>query len=276
MIVRETSLTTPDFFIVGAPKCGTTAMDHYLKQHPEIFLPNRKEPQFFGSDLHSPVFIRNWDKYLSLFEGVKDEKRVGETSVRSLHSEKAAMEIKGFQPGASIIAMLRNPVETIPSMHSQYLYTGNENIESLKEALEAEEERKRGKQIPKIAPFVQGLFYKEAARYSQQIQRYFEAFGRENVHVIIFDDFKANPAAAYARALRFLGVDSDFRIDFQVINSNKRVRNTALRNLSKHPRQSTRKLVRALVPTSARHAMIRVLDRYNTRYETPQPVDQEI
>lgn len=269
-------MTKPDFFIVGAPKCGTTAMDRYLKQHPEIFLPERKEPQFFGSDLYSPTFIRKQEEYLSLFEEVRGEKRVGETSVWSLYSEQAASEIEEFEPNANVIAMLRNPAEMISSLHSQYLYTGNEDIENLEEALRAEEQRKKGLRIPRTATFVQGLFYRETARYFQQIKRYFEAFGRENVHVVIFDDFKADSATVYRETLKFLGVDSSFQPDFQVVNPGKRVRSKALRNFSKHPRHGTRRLVRTLLPGAARQALSHALDRYNTRYEVARPVNYKV
>lgn len=251
-------------------------MDLYLKQHPEVFMPERKEPQFFGNDLHSPTFIREQEEYLSLFDSVKDEKRVGETSVWSLYSERAAGEIKEFESNASIIVMLRNPLEMIPSLHSQYLYTGNEDIENLEEALKAEEERKKGSRIPRTATFVQGLFYRETARYFQQVQRYFEVFGRENVQVIIFDEFKADTAAVFEKTLQFLGVDSGFQPDFQVVNPNKQVRSRVLRDFSKHPPQKTRRLARALLPSMARQTLSRALDRYNTRYESAQPVNTEI
>ncbi len=80
----------PDFFIVGAPKCGTTAMKSYLGEHPEIFMPRSdREPHFFGTDLYKRTFIRDEQSYLSLFAEAKNEKRVGEKSVRYLYSEQA-------------------------------------------------------------------------------------------------------------------------------------------------------------------------------------------
>jgi hypothetical protein len=73
----------PDVFIVGAPKCGTTAMNHYLGQHPEIFMSKHKEPHFFGSDLVSrnSDFVRDKKEYLALFADVQSERRVGEASI---------------------------------------------------------------------------------------------------------------------------------------------------------------------------------------------------
>ncbi|MFQ5570582.1 MAG: sulfotransferase, partial [Rhodothermales bacterium] len=114
----------PDFFIVGAPKCGTTAMFRYLQEHPEIYLP-KKEFHHFGSDLRPPNYQgRNRDRavYLSLFAGVTTEKRIGEASVWYLYSKKAAREIKAFAPEADVIIMLRNPVEMMYSLYSLFLW----------------------------------------------------------------------------------------------------------------------------------------------------------
>ena len=116
----------PDFFIVGAPKGGTTAMNAYLGQHPEIFIAERKELHFFGTDLDFSSPRITQEQYLSCFSEVQNEKRVGETSVWYLYSKQAAVEIKKFCPSANIIIMLRNPVDMLYSQHSQFLYNGNE------------------------------------------------------------------------------------------------------------------------------------------------------
>ena len=84
----------PDFFIVGAPKCGTTAMIDYLKQHPEVFVPDRKELDYFGSDLVFKGHRLTEAEYLSFFSRATTEKRAGEGSVWYLHSTTAALEIK--------------------------------------------------------------------------------------------------------------------------------------------------------------------------------------
>lgn len=250
-------------------------MDYYLKQHPQIFLPNRKEPQFFGSDLLSPTFIRDEKEYLELFAEAKDERRVGETSVWSLYSRRASREISEFNPDASVIIMLRNPTEMLRSMHNQYLYTGNETLESLSAALEAEDDRKRGRCIPETATFVEGLFYRDSARYFEQVQRYFDVFGRDKVHIIIFDDLKADPGKVYVETLSFLEVDTSFRPDMKVINPNKRIRSKTVRDLSKYSQGRGRQLAKALMPTRARQRLMSALDRYNTVYEPARPLEEE-
>jgi len=99
----------PNFFIVGAPKCGTTSMTEYLKQHPDIFIPEEKEPHYFGSDLEYPRITKTEAQYLRLFSEAQDERRLGEASVWYLFSQRAAQEIYEFNPLSRIIIMLRTP-----------------------------------------------------------------------------------------------------------------------------------------------------------------------
>ncbi|MGH6917730.1 MAG: sulfotransferase, partial [Geminicoccaceae bacterium] len=81
------TMRIPDFFIVGAPKCGTTALYNYLRDHPRIFLPERKEVHFFCDDLNFPTrsAIRDWNEYLALFVGATDYMLIGETSASYLY-----------------------------------------------------------------------------------------------------------------------------------------------------------------------------------------------
>src|SRR5437667_5641216 len=105
------NIRLPNFFIVGAPRCGTTALYTYLRQHPDIFLPETKEPHYFNRDMNSGGAIRDHKEYLSLFAGAQGRARVGEASVYYLSSAYAAREISKVCPGAKIIVMLRNPVD---------------------------------------------------------------------------------------------------------------------------------------------------------------------
>jgi len=118
----------PDFFIVGAPKCGTTAMATYLSDHPQIFMPVAKELHFFGSDLDYRRRRPTQAEYLAAFERGGQATRAGEASVGYLYSERAPTEILEFSPGADILIMLRDPVDMVRSQHSQELFMGQEDI----------------------------------------------------------------------------------------------------------------------------------------------------
>lgn len=136
----------------------------------------RKDSTFFGSDLNfkntimlpPDMFRVDRETYLSWFKDVKDAKRMGEASVWYLYSKKAAEQIKEFSPEAQIIIMLRNPVDMLYSLHGQFLYDLNKDIEDFEEALKAEEDRKRWLRIPSTAYLPEALYYREVARFSEQ------------------------------------------------------------------------------------------------------------
>lgn len=272
---RGGQATKPNFFIVGAPKCGTTAMNDYLSQHPEIFIPEMKEIHYFGKDLEIKFgALRDEQKYLDLFKGSEGHKVRGEASVWYLYSKTAAAEIHRFNPDAKIIIMLRDPADMLYSQHSEFLYNGNENIEDFGQALAAEPERKAGKRIPESAHFAEGLWYSETVKYAAQVQRYVEYFGRENVHIIIFDDFKRDLKGVYRELLTFLGVDPTFAAEFEVINPNKRARSKRLRSFVQAPPEGVKRLGRLLFPRSVRQKVMAVLEKANVRYEKRTPQEQ--
>ncbi|NWF75246.1 MAG: sulfotransferase [Nitrospirae bacterium] len=272
----EKRLKKPDFFIVGAPKCGTTAMNYYLKQHPEIFMPEVKEIHYFGTDLDFKFRSEriNLNQYISLFSKAHNEKRIGETSVWYLYSKSAAKEIKAFAPSASIIIMLRNPVDLLYSLHSQFVYEGNEDILDFKEALNAEEYRKQGKKIPPTAYLPKTLFYREVVKFSGQITRYLNLFGRKNIHFIIFDDLLREPREVYRAILHFLGVKEDFEIDFNTINPNKKLISPKLQRLLIRPPQSFIHYGKYLkIPKNLQNWIIKMLTKMNTIYKKRPPMD---
>lgn len=266
----------PDFFIVGAPKCGTTALSYYLKQHPEIFMPEKKEPHFFGSDLNSRQFVRDETHYLSLFNDASSEKRVGEASVWYLYSREAAVEIKKFCPSASIIIMLRNPTDMLYSQHRQFLFNGNEDILDFEAALEAETDRKWGKRIPNNVHLVESLFYRDTVKYAEQVQRYLDTFGKENVHIVVYDDLKADTIGVYESTLRFLDVDETFLPDLPVVNSNKNLRSRSLQNLLRSPPGSWRRLAVMLMPALVRRKLVESLKSLNVRFEPRKTMEPRL
>src|SRR5262249_32942582 len=147
---RRETMRIPDFFLVGAPKCGTSAMYEALRQHPEVFMPSRKEAHYFGFD-HTRINHSGMseDTYRRLFQDVGTQKRVGDASTSYLHSSTAATEIKEFSPSARILIMLRNPVDVMHAFHESSLRAGFEFITEFEEALAAEPDRKVGLQWPR-------------------------------------------------------------------------------------------------------------------------------
>ncbi len=222
----------PNFFIVGAPKCGTTAMHSYLAAHPQIYMSPLKEPTFFATDFDSPKFrlYRNPDTYRHLFKGAGSYPRIGESSVWYLYSQVAARNIHAFNPSTRIIIMLRSPAEVMYSLYAHFVYSGNETAPTFETALALEEVRKQGHGIPRTMSqgMPEALYYREVVAFTDQVKRYFDQFGRDAVHVIIFDDFKTDTAAAYRATLDYLDVDRTFEPQFEQINPSHRIRSHRL------------------------------------------------
>lgn len=198
----------------------------------------RKEMHHFGADLQfgRQIFRREQEAYLAEFNAWEGQILAGEASVWYLYSQKAAAEIKAFNPKARIIIMIREPVELLYSLYSQFRLDGNEHLPTFAEALEAEPDRRVGLRMTRQTYFVQGLYYRKVATFSEQISRYIDAFGRDQVHVVFYDDFAQNTAVAYGDVLDFLGLDLDQRVNsFPVINASQTARSPLLRAIMTDP-----------------------------------------
>ncbi|HXB53921.1 MAG TPA: sulfotransferase [Vicinamibacteria bacterium] len=209
----------PTFFIVGAPRCGTSSLYLYLDAHPQIFMSKPKEPHHFGSDLDlRPRPYADREAYLKLFDGAGKVSHAGEASVLYLYSRTAPEEILALNPAARIIIMLRDPVEMICSLHLHNLLLNYEDIGDLEQALEAESDRREGRRIPPTCIPPLSLQYTTVAKYADHVVRYQEAFGRDRVLCVLFDDLCAEPESIYEQALSFLGLEGSGRPEFKAHN----------------------------------------------------------
>lgn len=234
----------PSFFIVGAPKSGTTALCKYLNRHPQIFIPQKKELRYF---CYNPPRM-SLNEYLKFFEE-GNGKICGEGTPKYLRCEFTPQAIYDFNPDSKIIIMLREPVDLLYSFHAQLLWNGTSEDESdFFKAMALEHERRKGRMIPKKCKDPESLYYRNVVKFTEQITRYWEYFGKEQVHIILFDDFISNLSQVYQDTLDFLGVDSNFVTDFNVINSRKKTRNSFLQSLYKRPPQKILEIGKFLVP----------------------------
>ena len=222
----------PNLFIVGHPRNGTSSLHDYLDQHPDIFMSPIKEPNYFAKDFHaeSDQFhkkthyfpFRTENRYLKCYKNWGHEKIVGEASATNLYSKIAYKEIYRFNSLSKIIISFREPVDFLRSYHSTAIFSLGENIRDLKEALALEAERKKGKYLSKRVITPSWLYYSEFINYSELLNRYLSLFDRKQVKVIIFDDFKTDPAGTYREILEFLDVDPNFEPELKVVNPFKR------------------------------------------------------
>ena len=273
------SLRKPDFFIVGAPKSGTTSLFFYLKQHPEIFMPARKELYCFCNDLHFQYPLLSEAQFLNYYRGCKNEKRAGDATVWNLLSAKAAKNIFEFNPDARIIILLRNPVEVMQSLHANHVFNGNEPISDFEEALSVTDERKKGNDIPHgMKSPLESLFYYDVVDYSPQLERYFSVFGNENVKVILFDDFAGRTAAIYSDALKFLEVTEAFTPDFSIHNKRKAARSYTLTKLVTQAPEPIKKAAKLLAPHQShrRDVMMNWIWKINSKNQEPQSLNSRL
>lgn len=163
----------PNFFIVGAPKCGTTAVSEYLRNHPSIFMSFPKEPHHFSDDFAQFREYRRLDDYMKLFRGrTQDHLIVGEASVWYLYSSSAVKSIYEFNKDAKILVMLRNPIDFVCSLHSQLLFAFNEDRPDFAEAWNLQEDRAKGINLPKTCIAPQFLQYRAVAKFGAQLEHF--------------------------------------------------------------------------------------------------------
>ncbi|MEQ8731987.1 sulfotransferase [Roseitalea porphyridii] len=212
-------MKNPNFFIIGAPKCGTTSLHGWLAQHPEIYMSSIKEPHHFSSDL---AFNDDWcdpKHYNALFEGADERhKAVGESSVYYLRSRVAVPNIEKALPGSRYIVMLRNPVEMAPSMHGQIVFNADENITSFQQAWKLDPSRERGENIPARCSDPKLVQYRLTCTLGEQLARLYDTVGRDRVLTIFMDDIKADVRKEWVRILEFLGVSYWDELDFEPVN----------------------------------------------------------
>jgi hypothetical protein len=256
-------MTKPNLFIVGAPRCGTRSLYTYLKGHSDIFMSAEKELFFFDSDLRERQKM-SMEEYLGKFSAASDQKKIGEATASYLRSRYAAQAIKAFNPSAQIIISLRNPVDVMYSLHALALY-GSEPITDFAAALEADAVRTGREKIG----------YREFIDFCEQIPRYFDQFGRENVHIIIYDDLKADATAVGRNTLRFLGVREDSTLRFPRENSNRKIRIPQLEQMLCHPPANLLRLG-ALIPRQIRQRVRSRLLGLNATTQPREPIDPRV
>jgi hypothetical protein len=213
-------LRKPNFFILGAPKCGTTSLATWLGEHPDIFMSSYKEPHFFNTDDNRVV--DTVEHYQSFFRGANPQhSAVGEASVWYLSSSQAVQGILTYAPEARFIVMLRNPIEMAVSLHAEMIFTGMENERDFATAWTMQEQRRAGKELPINCLVPRRLFYADACALGAQLEQLFALVANRRVLTILLDDLRYDPRREYLRVLEFLGVPDDGRSDFTVQNTSK-------------------------------------------------------
>lgn len=248
----------PNFLVIGAAKAGTTSLYYYLRQHPEVFMSNLKEPHFFsfeGEELNfrragnlldpiNETAITDLSDYYSLFKDVSTEKAVGEASPSYLHTPKAADRIKFYIPHAKLIAILRHPVDRAYSAFlGQYLNgveKGTPYLSDFSEALNSEEQFIRENWTPIF-------FYKKLGFYYEQLKYYYDVFPKSQIHICLNEDLQKYPLKTLQQIYHHIEVDPSFVPDTSMKAGVSGVpKNQALYRFLKQ--DSVKKLLKPILP----------------------------
>jgi hypothetical protein len=260
----------PNFFLIGAPKSGTTSLAQYLAQHPAVYVSPIKEPCFFAPEvvdfdprarvqferdapslrayLDGPMreprdrgIVLDWPDYLKLFKHVKGETAIGEASVSYLSSPSAAWAIHARVPHARLFAVLRDPAERLFS-HYKAARASRATMRPFLTWLDEQLATEAGRQVRAGSAW--------AGHYATHLQRYFDVFPRAQVRAYLYEDFTANPPATLADIFSFLGVDPTAAVDF-----------SQWHNVTPTPRYLWTGAPLLLVPTAAERA--RAIELYS-------------
>ncbi|MHA7646495.1 sulfotransferase family protein [Nitrosopumilus sp. S4] len=207
----------PNFFIVGASKAGTTSLYLYLEKTKGIFMSPVKEPLFFAPSLNKYkrfASITNEKEYLNLFKGVKNERVIGEASTGYLTDQDSPELIHQKIPNAKIIIILRNPIHRAYSYYLHNVRNGSETI-SFREAVNCEQK--------KIEKTNTHRHYIGGSMYYIAVKKYLELFGKDNVMIIVFEEFIEDTYNSVIKVIKFLGIDSKPPKEIDDINNSFRV-----------------------------------------------------
>jgi len=215
-----------DFFVVGAARCGTTSLYNYLNQHPQIYLPNIKELNYFSNveskdysvykkpyknEHYHTKIIKSYDIYKGLFESANDNQVKGDISPSYFWDMQTAQRIFEHNPNAKIIISLRNPVYRAFSHYIMNFGIGHEKHNSFDEALKAKRKPIWGG----------GNLYLELSSYYDPVISYYKLFKKENIHLLIFEDWTENKDETLFEIFDFLDVKNQFMVNHSVKHNEK-------------------------------------------------------
>ena len=256
----------PNFFIVGAPKSGTTNMSYYLMQHPQVFMPENLEPYYFARlDIpqnYKREIISDEKKYLSLFKNAKNCKAVGESSPVYLYCPHSALEIKNRFPNSKLIISLRNPIEIAYSEYFSLKFMGFDQNRSFDELLDSSEE-----QLTRNEFHIDSLL--EAGFYSKHIKRFQKIFSKNQIKIIIFEEYVKNTVPTINSILSFLDIKESITFDVTPKGAYKVPRNFASQKLMNN--STFRKVAKFVIPTVTRQ---KIGERFLVKESSRPPLKQ--
>jgi hypothetical protein len=276
------------FAIVGQPKSGTSALADFLGQHPQICMSMPKEPTYFATDVfeESDAFYgsrKYWEfrteaEYEVAFAHCRPRQLRGDASTLYLHSKVAASNLCAANPDLKVIMMLREPVSFMHSLHMQYVNQTMEDEIDFARALAKEELRKSGRCIPPRVRCPSHVFYRERARYSNQLERYYAVFPRDNILAMTMEEFREDNEGHYRRVLELIGVDPEHVPSFAVVHPSTAPRSRRVNQMLNTPALK-RALFKVLGPVrygTVKRRVAGLVLREQPRAELPPALEREL
>jgi len=260
----------PNFFVIGANKAGTTSLHRYLSEHPDVFMSAVKEPHWFVCEGVIPEATRfrgqmervpTYAAYEALFDGVRGERVVGESSTGYLTNPVAARRIKAAVPEARLLAVIRDPSGRAHSAHAHARREGKEPIASFAAALD---EERRG------CPW---RGYVRFGRYAEGLACYFELFGRDQVKVFLYEDLCDDPKAMLGETFVWLGLDPTFTPPVEQRYNVSYVPKSAAVHRALRRSSRIKSTMKAVLPASTLGRIKHRVGAWNTG--APEPLDTE-
>ena len=214
-------MTLPNFLVIGAAKCGTASLHHYLSQHPEIYVTPGMLGCFFAFEGQTPAHkgpadweldrwaVTDLGAYEAHFDGVDGEKAIGEVCAAYICQPAAAERIRSHLADVKLVAILRDPVDRAYSNYMHKVRDGEEPLKSFAEAIEAEPRRIRD-------GWRYTWHYTTRSMYFDQLRPYYRLFAKEQIRVLFYDDLCSRPQTLFRDLFGFLGVNPDFQPDTSV------------------------------------------------------------
>ncbi|HYX46716.1 MAG TPA: sulfotransferase [Sphingomicrobium sp.] len=228
-------------FVVGAPRCGTTAIAKWLRGHPELCLSRPKEPHFFAmrdlrgctiDDIRTLVRSEYVDRFFRHWDG---ESVLADGSVSYLYAPERLEPALRIWPSAKFIICVRNPLQMLPSLHQRHFVNGDETVRKFERAWSLVPQRRQGKSIPRGCLDPRFLDYWEAGFLGKHVSNFLRIIGRDRCLVTLHDDLVAEPRREYRRALDFLGLPDDGKSFFERHADSRDCRIAWLQHLLQRP-----------------------------------------
>lgn len=279
--MAESVFKKPNFFFLGAPRCGTTALCKHLAKHPDVCFAVPSEPHYFSLLDQAPSQEQVRRDYLEPYfqHCTEHYEAVGERSVSYFFAPDAIKYILAHFPDAKFIATVRNPVDFVYSYHARCVFNLDEDVTDFEKAWGLQERRAGGERIPRLCRHPNLLQYREVARLGTHLERLYALAGRERCHTVVFDDFVQDAGEVYRRILEFLDLEDDGRRNIKRKQANKSYRSAWLQRAIYRPPKTVAKAALSMERQGGRKKSLvkrisKRLKRINVVEKPRRPLDQ--